>query len=318
MIEITLVTLLGQVVLPIALLTWVWRGSCCSRSEWLVKTVGLGAYLGLMTLAGIALLIPWYATYGTAALALPASVSAWRRIGRGDPDGAARDRPLRMGSAVLLTMTCLIGLAWAAAGLFPPPGPSASVAWPLLSGEYYIVNGGYSILINPHMKALSRSKLHAYRGQGYAIDIVKLNRFGLRAQGVWPRELSRYEIFGEAVVSPCDGQVLRVENRLPDHVPPACDRENPAGNFVYLECGEAAILLAHLMQASIRVSPGERVSRGQPLGRVGNSGYSTEPHLHLHAQQKRPEPEFLSADPWVIIAGGRHLVRNSRVRIPAP
>lgn len=318
MIEITLITLLGQVVLPIILLAWVWRGRCHSRTEWLFKTVGLVSYLALMAMVGIALLIPWYIAYGTAALSLPASVSAWRRTVRGNPDAAARSRPLRMGAAVLLAATCLTCLAWAAAGFFPPPGPSASVAWPLLSGEYYVVNGGYSILINPHMKALVRSELHAYRGQSYAIDIVKINRFGLRAQGAWPRELSRYEIFGAPVVSPCDGQVLRLETRLPDHVPPDVDRENPAGNFVYLECGEAGILLAHLMQASIRVSTGERVRRGQPLGRVGNSGYSTEPHLHIHAQQKKTGSGFLSADPLALTIGGRHLVRNSRVRALGP
>jgi len=318
MIEITLITLLGQVVLPVALLAWVWRGSCHSRTEWLFKTVGLVAYLALMAMVGIALLIPWYAAYGMAALALPALVSARRRAVRGNPETAARRRPRRMGAAGLLAATCLAGLTWAAAGAFPPSGPSASVAWPLASGSYYVVNGGYSILINPHLKTLARNELHAYRGQSYAIDIVKLDRFGLRARGVWPRDLSRYEIFGEPVRSPCDGQVLLVENRLPDHAPPDFDRENPAGNFVYLECGEAGILLAHLMQASIRVSPGESVSRGQPLGRVGNSGYSTEPHLHLHAQQKKTGPDFLSADPWVITINGRHLLRNSRVQAPGP
>jgi hypothetical protein len=314
MVEITLITLLGQVLLPIALLAWVWRGSCRSRAEWLLKTLILVAYLALMVSVGIALLIPWYAAYGTAALALPASICAWRRMARKRLNPVGATGRFSTATTLVLAATCLVCLAWAAAGFVPPPLPTVSVALPLVSGTYLTLNGGYSILINPHMKALTRDALQPYRAQSYAVDIVKLNRFGLRARGLWPRELGSYEIFGAPVLSPCEGRVLRVEDRLPDQVPPRFDRANPAGNFVYLECSEAGVLLAHLMQASIRVAPGEHVRSGQLLARVGNSGYSTEPHLHLHAQQKTTGAEFLSADPWLLTIDGRHLFRSSRIR----
>jgi hypothetical protein len=220
---------------------------------------------------------------------------------------------MRRGSWAAAAVFCFVALVWALSGYLPPGGPAVHLASPLKNGEFYVVNGGYSILINPHMKTLESEELRAYRGQSYALDIVKLNRYGFRAQGAWPRDLAGYEIFGEPLYAPCDGEVLFTENRLPDRIPPEHDRNNPAGNFVYLECGASGVLLAHLMQSSVAVAPGDRVREGQQIGRVGNSGYSTEPHLHIHAQRGGGGAGFLAADPLPLQVGGRTLVRNSRI-----
>ncbi|MFO7706876.1 MAG: M23 family metallopeptidase [Desulfobacterales bacterium] len=315
MIDIVLVTLIGQVFLPLALLTWLWRGQCRSRIEWLFKTVAVVTYQALSAVVGIGLLMPWYSAFGLAALSIPASVAAWRRTVP-EAHRFMGLRPLfRRWPLPLLAVSCLACLAWALMGYVPPPGQTVSAVFPLKSGVFHVVNGGYSILINPHLKAHRRECLRGYRGQSYALDIVKLNPLGLRARGLWPRELARYEIFGEPVYSPCEGQVLLTENSLPDSTPPEFDRQSPAGNFVYLECGDAGILLAHLMQFSVVVGAGERLHQGQFIGRVGNSGYSTEPHLHIHAQQKKLGADSLSAEPLALRLGGRHLFRNSRVNV---
>ncbi len=284
-------------------------GRCRSRTEWLLRTLALASYLVLIGVVGLALLMPWFCAYGMALLALPASVAGWRRTA----SGASAAAGARLWFPAALAAFCTACLAWAVMGHTPPRGEAASVAFPLKLGVFTVVNGGYSVLINPHMKALARGNLQAYRGQSYALDIVKLNSYGVRARGVWPRELSRYEIFGEPVYCPCDGRVLLTENSRPDQTPPESDRQNPAGNFVYLECGDTGILLAHLMQSSIVVKAGERLHQGQFMGRVGNSGYSTEPHLHIHAQRKELGAAFLAADPLPLQLGGRYLVRNSFV-----
>jgi hypothetical protein len=247
-------------------------------------------------------------------MALAAAAASWRRSGRSSPPGAVRTRAgFRANCNRTAAAFCFVALAWALSGYLPPGGPAVRLASPLKNGEFYVVNGGYSILINPHMKTLEREELRAYRGQSYALDIVKLNRCGLRAQGAWPQDLAGYEIFGEPLHAPCDGEVLFTENRLPDRVPPEHDRQNPAGNFVYLECGASGVLLAHLMQSSVAVTPGDRVREGQQIGRVGNSGYSTEPHLHIHAQRGGGGADFLAADPLPLQVAGRTLVRNSRI-----
>jgi hypothetical protein len=312
--EIAVITVAGQILLPLALLVWQWRGHCVSRMEWLLKSLVMAAYFALTAVVGIGLLAPWYLPYGFAVLGVAASVSAWRGTGR-DP-AAPTDRwaaRMRRGSWAVAAAFCLAVLVWALSGSHPPGGPAVRLAFPLKNGEFYVVNGGYSILINPHMKTLERAPLRFYRGQSYALDIVKLNRYGFRAQGAWPRDLAGYEIFGEPLYAPCDGEVLFTENRLPDRVPPEYDRQNPAGNFVYLECGASGVLLAHLMQSSVAVVPGDRVREGQPIGRVGNSGYSTEPHLHIHAQRGGGGVDFLAADPLPLQVEGRTLVRNSRI-----
>jgi hypothetical protein len=314
MAEIAFITILGQLLLPLALLAWTWRGICSGRVEWLLKTLSLAAYLALIAVAGIWMLVPWYLPYGFAILGLAAGAAAYGRSRRPFSHYERRVRTgLRLGWHLSLATVCAGALFWALSGYGPPPGPIVGLASPLKDGAFYVVNGGYSILINPHMKTLERESLGEYRAQSYALDIVRLDRFGRRADGIWPKQLERYHIFREPVYAPCAGKVARTEYRLPDLTPPQQDRQHPAGNFVLLECGEFDVLLAHLMQSSLTVKPGERVQTGQLMGRVGNSGLSTEPHLHLHAQRRSPDDNFLAAEPLALRIEGRILVRNSRM-----
>jgi murein DD-endopeptidase MepM/ murein hydrolase activator NlpD len=204
-------------------------------------------------------------------------------------------------------------LAWALSGYTPPASPAIDLASPLKNGVFYVVNGGYSILINPHMKTLKQESLAAYRAQSYAVDIVKSDRFGRRANGWVPEDLASYYIFGAMVYAPCSGVVIMTEDRLSDLAASEGDRLHPAGNFVLLECAEASVLLAHLMQFSLLVGPGDRVQTGDPVGRVGNSGMSTEPHLHLHAQGRAGSENFLGAEPLPLKVEGQTLVRNDRL-----
>jgi hypothetical protein len=312
MVEITLITVAGQVLLPMMLLGWLACGACCNRLEWLLKLTAVTAYLALTAVVGLWLLAPWYLPLGFAVLGIGAAWASWRGLERKSRLWHGRPRTaLRLGSLVLATAFCSAVSGVALLGRIPPPGIAADVSFPLRQGVFLVANGGYSILINPHMKTLKRPGLQAYLGQGYALDIVELNSFGMRASGLWPQDLTRYEIFAEPVLAPCDGSVIRAESRLPDLIPPNQDRRNPAGNFVYLECRNTGILLAHLMAASVTVSAGETVEAGQLLGKVGNSGYSTEPHLHIHAQALSTAADFMRAEPLPLKFGGRTLARNS-------
>ena len=116
-----------------------------------------------------------------------------------------------------------------------------------------------------------------------AIDIVKLNSLGNRADGIAPRALSAYEVFGEKLYSPCEGSIFKIRDSLPDNPPGNPDVEHAEGNYIVLKCTEADILMAHLKRGSITVEPGEIVTVGQPLAEIGNSGNTLEPHLHIDA-----------------------------------
>ncbi len=75
------------------------------------------------------------------------------------------------------------------------------------------------------------------------------------------------------------------------------DRESPPGNHIVLRCHGVAILMAHLKNRSVIPREGDRVSHGQPIGRVGNSGNTSEPHLHLHSVRTRGSPTHRRTHP---------------------
>ncbi len=154
-------------------------------------------------------------------------------------------------------------------------GPVLHLAFPLRSGCYTIGHGGGTTAINYHANNMA---------QHYANDIMKLNRWGTRARGIYPRQLDAYCIFGDIVYSPCDGQIVNALDGLPDLAPSEMDRTHIAGNHVIIRYQDRKILLAHLQQGSVLVHTGELVQQGQPIGNVGNSGNTSEPHLHIHAE----------------------------------
>lgn len=107
---------------------------------------------------------------------------------------------------------------------------------------------------------------------------------------------------------------MAVESDMPDFQVPRQDPVNRLGNHVLLRCGDAVIVFAHMRQGSVEVSPGQTVAPGDRLGQVGNSGASTEPHLHIHAQRPAAEGEPpISGDLLGITIDGHFLVRNDRI-----
>jgi hypothetical protein len=131
--------------------------------------------------------------------------------------------------------------------------------------------------------------------QRFAIDWIKLDRHH-RAWVGDPARLSSYFSYGQPLIAAAAGKVLVATDGRPDQPPP----NNPTppsvpelpGNHVILRVGPGIYLLyAHLKPDSVRVHEGERVRRGQVLGRLGNSGNSATPHLHLQVELTR---SFLS------------------------
>jgi murein DD-endopeptidase MepM/ murein hydrolase activator NlpD len=68
---------------------------------------------------------------------------------------------------------------------------------------------------------------------------------------------------------------------------PAARRAEPAPLAVVIGCKGINVVLAHLRRGSIAVRLSESVTAGQGLAEAGNSGNTSEPHLHRHAV--RPE-----------------------------
>jgi hypothetical protein len=140
----------------------------------------------------------------------------------------------------------------------------------------------------------------------YAIDFVPVDARGRSAPRSWRSILSTerpggFVGFGRAVLAPAAGTIVVVHDGEDDHVA----RRSPlaligyaltqarrvrggtgaiAGNHVVLGlAGGIHVLIAHLRRGSITVSAGEHVVVGAAIGACGNSGNSTEPHVHLQA-----------------------------------
>jgi len=118
----------------------------------------------------------------------------------------------------------------------------------------------------------------------YALDFVITDEKGktYRGDGYY---LTDYYAYKKPVLSPVSGTVVEVVDGFPDNPPGEADKENNWGNYVLIyDWRGFYVLLCHFAQNSIKVKKGDRVERGTLLGLCGNSGYSPQPHIHMHVQ----------------------------------
>ena len=165
-----------------------------------------------------------------------------------------------------------------------PPDPKADykqkarLTLPFTPGEeWYVVWGGTTRSQNYHVD---------YPDQRHAFDIV-MRKNGTTHTGAG-KENTDYYAWGKTILAPAVGTVIEAVNDLPDNKPgQETDAKNAAGNHVVLDIGNGEyLLLAHLQKGSVRVKVGDSVKPGDALGLCGNSGNTSEPHLHLHLQDR--------------------------------
>lgn len=97
--------------------------------------------------------------------------------------------------------------------------------------------------------------------------------------------LEDYYCYGLPVLAPADGTVRSVVDGHPNMPPGQLGGRSAGGNQLVIEVAPGEFLfLCHMQPGSFTVKPGDRVETGQILGRVGNSGNTSEPHLHIHLQ----------------------------------
>ena len=111
-------------------------------------------------------------------------------------------------------------------------------------------------------------------------------------------KLSSYAYFGVPVYSVAEGRVVHVENDAPEQTPGALPSGmTPAtagGNHVIVDLGNSRFALyGHLQPGSIQVKVGVRVHRGEIFGKLGNSGNTTNPHLHFQISSR---PSFFAGE----------------------
>ena len=233
--------------------------------------------------------------------------------------------PLLIGSAVtilagtLLTLLLPPGTVASVIALLPLVGVLGMLAAFLVVlpasrhlqvGEPVVVHspvvGRWAALNSPATKVPSHG-VRAY-GQAYAIDLVHEPLDQARPEfgsGAAMRHVTDYPAFGQEVRAMVDGVVVTAHDRQRDHrarssmaavvymMAEGMLRElgGPRfiiGNHVVIRSDDGVFaLVAHLQRGSVAVHEGERVRAGQRIGACGNSGNSSEPHVHAHLMDRR-------------------------------
>ena len=164
-------------------------------------------------------------------------------------------------------------------------GP-VSIIPPLRGDHWQAANGPSNT--SAHRRALLTINGRATISQRFAIEWVRLYDDGKSFQGD-EKDNKNYYAYGAEELAVAHGIVTEVRDGIPENVPGENSRavamtlETIGGNHVILDIGGGHYAFyAHMQPGSLRVKLGDRVRRGQVLGLVGNTGNSTEPHLHFH------------------------------------
>ena len=157
----------------------------------------------------------------------------------------------------------------------PPPVARSPAAGLPFRGEWLVFWGGDRPELNHHI---------AIPSQRRAADLVIVGADGKTHRGSG-RELADYYAYGQDILAMSEGTVVTAVDGVPDSVPGELNPFFATGNLVVLRhAGEVYSAYAHLVPGSLKVKVGDRVRRGQLLGACGNSGNSSEPHLHVQFQ----------------------------------
>lgn len=247
-----------------------------TADRWLRMTIALAALHGVflavvLVRPGLPAVVLWYVApvllaLGSALLLGMAFLRSWRR----------REVP----NKAQLQGLVLLGLIVFSLALFRTY-PSARDADPSrvafrlpLDGPLTVAWGGPTLSVNYHA---------VMPDQRWSFDLL-VTSHGSTHRGDGSR-LDDYYAFGRPVLAPAAGVVWRVHDGEPDGPIGQWRVRGAAGNHIVLEVAPGEFLfIAHMQPGSITVAPGDRVAAGQVIGRVGNSGNSSEPHVHLHLQ----------------------------------
>ncbi len=144
-----------------------------------------------------------------------------------------------------------------------------------LRGEWLVLWGGDTKELNLHLDAPN---------QRFAFDFLVVDKTGKTHKGKG-RSNEDYYAFGKEILAPADGVVTDVISGVRDNTPGSMNPYSALGNAVFIQHREHEVsVLAHFKQGSIKVKVGDKVKKGQLIGLCGNSGNSSEPHLHYHLQ----------------------------------
>lgn len=245
----------------------------------------------------------------TAVLAPGQTALVWLDVALGDADGTEdnggptrvpAELRHRLDYAVAHPQPPLVGeRGTETVAVVAPEGAPVTVAPPVTGPSWVAVDGCCGL--TGHRLAVPPLDGKLWAAERFAIDLVQLSPDGRLFAGDAARP-ENYPYFGTEVRAVADGPVVAVLDGLPDHTPgdpgPTPPGDAP-GNHVVQDLGDGRYALyAHLASGSVGVRVGDTLRTGDVLGRLGNSGRSTWPHLHLQLMDA-PDPLRANGIPFV-------------------
>jgi len=170
----------------------------------------------------------------------------------------------------------------------PFDGPAIRTLAAPLRGDHWVVTNGCCGVAAAHRKTILPVNGALYDAQRWAIDYLQLDAQGHFFEGD-EHDVKSYDYYGTdihsvasgVVVGSLDGQPDQVPGQLPD--PSTINVQNVDGNHVVVDIGGGQyVFYAHMVPGSVAVKVGDKVTAGQVLGKLGNTGNTSAPHLHIH------------------------------------
>lgn len=155
-----------------------------------------------------------------------------------------------------------------------------------LRGKNWLAGNGPSN-ISDHRRTSMIINGKPYYAQRFAIDFVQIGKDGKTYDGDVHKNTS-YHCYNQDLLAVADGTVVKLQDGLPENIPNSkqfavpINEKNLPGNYIIIDIGHGQYAgYAHIIPGSFKVKVGDHVKRNQVIAKLGNSGNSSEPHLHF-------------------------------------
>jgi hypothetical protein len=147
------------------------------------------------------------------------------------------------------------------------------------TGKWTVVNGGFN-------KQLSHS--WGILSQRYAYDFLILDDEGKFCTGD-NKSVQNYFCYGKDIIAPANGKIVEIGRKQKDSYVDGkngyCDAFDLRGNYIVIKHNDCEYsLIAHIMPDSITVNVGDEVKQGEVIAKCGNTGNTSQPHIHFQLQ----------------------------------
>jgi hypothetical protein len=311
-VQAMLLVALLQIAIPTALVIWHGKGPQRSVVDLALKTLLLVSYTLFIYLVGTWAFASYYTRYALVLVVMVAVLRSLLHLGGLQLVPATIPSFWIRNGLVTVAFIALLVLSVNAIRARHFEEQALSLSFPFKGGVHSVFEGGngrISSLMNYHFGSAVHGKSGVNNSMKYAIDITRLSGGGNDANGIFPLQRERYPVFHEAVLSPCDGVVAGVMDDQPNEDPWSGKGPYNLGNYVLLRKGDCYVLLGHLQKGSITVAEGGAVCVGQSLALAGNSGWTSQPHLHIQAMRVAPD-SFWKGEGVPIVFDGRNPFKN--------